>query len=242
MLRPFTVMLLLFALFGSSLAVAQPDETASADTVQADPLKDFYRPIGFSFGIVYNRMSGIGARRRYIEETDSYDATRLNGKGLLGFTMGFHMLRQRTQLQLELGWSRGQFFEEGGFRSTTNGGTVDTYVNIGYFIGGFRLKQALITRRLLATGGIFVVEEGRKRHAKTRSKGRLVESRSFPSDEFYLWSVGLDLRLSPGLYLGFAHYWTYNQDDFDPIYGRIDDPPIIVEGFTSNSVQLTVVY
>lgn len=217
-------------------------KTASTDSAKAAALKKFYRPIGFSMGIFYNRLSGVGARRRYIEESDSYDATRLDGKMVLGFSLGFHIFRQRTQFQLDIGWSRGEFFEEGGFRETTNGGSVDTYIDIGYFVAGFRMKQALITRRLLATGGIFLVEEGRKRHAKTRSKGRLVESRSFPADEFYLWSLGLDIQLGPGLYFGYSYSWTYNQDDFDPIYGRINDPPIIVDGFTMNAFQLTLVY
>lgn len=241
-MRLFTVLLILFALSSSMQLDAKTSEVASPDSAEVDPLKKFYRPIGFSIGVFYNRLSGVGARSRYIEETDSYDATRLSGKMVLGFSLGLHVWKQRTQFQLEVGWSRGEFFEEGGFRSTTNGGSVDTYIDIGYFVGGFRVKQALLTRRLLMTGGILLVEEGRKRHAKTRSKGRLVESRSFPADEFYLWSLGVDIQLSPGFYLGYSYSWTYNQDDFDPIYGNIGDPPIVVDGFTMNSFQLTIVY
>lgn len=242
MLRPSILILILFVLCGAIQLSAQPAEKASADSVKRAALKKFYRPIGFSFGVFYNRLSGVGAQDKYIEETDSYDATRLDGKMVLGFSLGFHVWQQRTQLQLELGWSKGEYLEEGGFRNTSNGGTVDTFIDIGYFVGGFRLKQALITRRLLATGGMFIVEEGRTRHAKTRSKGRLVESRNFPADEFYLYSLGLDVQLGPGIYLGYSYSWTYNQDDFDPIYGRIDDPPITVDGFTMSSFQLTIVY
>ena len=217
-------------------------EEAVSDSARQAALKKFYRPVGFSIGVVYNRLSGVGARSVYVEETDSYDASRADGKSMLGFSFGLQVWKQRTQFQLELAWSRGEFLEEGGFRNTTNGGTVDTYIDIGYFMAGFRMKQALITRRILATGGIALVEEGRTRHAKEKSKGRPVDSRNFPADEFYLWSLGGDIQLSPGLYLGYSYSWTYNQDDFDPIFGRIDDPPIIVDGFTSHSIQLTLVY
>lgn len=241
-MRLFVSITVLSALFGGKDLGAQSVGQTPADSVEVDPLEDFYRPVGFSLGFFYSRLSGIGAQDRYIEETDSYDATRLSGKTVLGLTGGLQVWRQRTQLQLELGWSRGEYLEEGGFRNTTNGGTVDTVIDIGYFVGGFRLKQALITRRLLATGGILLVEEGRSRHAKTKSNGRLVESSSFPADAFHLWSLGLDVQLSPGVYLGYSHSWTFNQADFDPIYGRIDDPPIVVEGFTMGSFQLTIVY
>ncbi len=217
-------------------------EEPASDSARVAALKKFYRPIGFSIGVIYNRLSGVGARSVYIEETDSYDASRADGKMMLGFSIGLQVWKQRTQFQLEMAWSRGQFLEEGGFRSTTNGGFVDTFIDIGYFWGGFRMKQALITRRLLATGGIALVEEGRTRHAKTKSKGRLVKSSNFPADVFYLWSLGADIQLSPGFYLGYSYSWTYNQDDFDPIYGRIDDPPIIVDGFKTHSIQLTLVY
>ena len=238
----FVTVISVLALLNGMELYAQSDKNASADTVKAVPIKDFYRPIGFSIGICYNRLSGVGAQDRYIEETDSYDATRLSGKTALGFSIGMHIWRQRTHLQLEVGWTKGEFFEEGGFRSTTNGGTVDTYIDIGYFVGGFRLKQALITRRLLITGGWLLVEEGRSRHAKTRSKGKLVESSSFPTDEFYLWSIGLDIQIAQGLYFGYSYSWTYNQNDFDPIYGRIGDPPIMIDGFTINAFQLTFAY
>ena len=241
-MRYFISLLVLSVWFGGMELRAQTVEPVSPDSVEIEPAKNFYRPVGFSFGILFNRLSGVGARLRYIEETDSYDATRLSGKTLVGFSIGLQVWRQRTQLQLEAGWSRGKFLEEGGFRNTTNGGTVDTFINIGYFVGGFRLKQALITRRFLVTGGIFVAEEGRKRHAKSKSKGRLVESTSFPADEFYLWSLGMDVQLSPGLYFGYSYSWTFNQDDFDLLYGRFDDPPIVVDGFTMNSFQLTLVY
>lgn len=230
------------ALLNGMELYAQSDKNASADTVKTNPVKNFYRPIGFSIGICYYRLSGVGAQDRYIEETDAYDATRLSGKMALGFSLGMHLWRQRTHLQFEVAWTKGEFFEEGGLRSTTNGGTVDTYIDIGYFVGGFRLKQALITRRLLATGGWLFVEEGRSRHAKTRSKGKLVESSSFPTDEFYLWSLGLDIQIAQGLYFGYSYSRTYNQDDFDPIYGRIGDPPIMVDGFTINAFQLTFAY
>lgn len=229
-------------LAGPEFAFAQTGNAATSDTTTVRDLSDFYRTAGFSIGFFYNRLTGVGAQDRYIEETDSYDASRLDGKGVFGVTAGFHIWKQRTQMQLEFGWTRGEYFEEGGFRGTTNGGSVDTYIDIGYFVGGFRMKQALITRRLLATGGIQLVEEGRSRHAKTRSKGRLVESSSFPADAFYLWSVGLDVQLGPGVYLGYSYSWTFNQDEFDPIYGRIDDPPIIVDGFTMGSFQLSFVY
>ena len=241
-MRFLNLILILSALFAGMALYGQSGGVATPDTVKREALKKFYRPIGFSVGFFYNRLSGVGAQDIYIEETDSYDATRLDGKMVLGLSIGFHVWRQRTQLQLELGWSKGEYLEEGGFRSTSNGGVVDTYIDIGYFVGGFRLKQALITRRLLASGGIFIVEEGRSRHAKTRSKGRLVKSNSFPADEFYLWSLGLDVQLGPGLYLGYSYSWTFNQDDFDPIYGRINDPPIVVDGFTMSSFQLTLVY
>jgi hypothetical protein len=161
---------------------------------------------------------------------------------VLGFTIGVYAWRQRTHLQLEVGWSRREFLEEGGFRSTTNGGTVDTYIDIGYFVGGFRLKQALFTRRLLITGGISVVEEGRKRQAKTKSNGQFVESNSFPTDNFYLWSLGLDVKIARAIYLGYSYSRTYNQDDYGPLYGRINDPPIVVDGFTMHSFQVTLVY
>ena len=62
-------------------------------------LKKFYRPIGFSVGFFYNRLSSVGAQDISIEETDSYDATRLDGKMVLGLSIGFHIWRQRTQLQ-----------------------------------------------------------------------------------------------------------------------------------------------
>ena len=241
-MRLFPLLLILLTLVTGMELNAQSVGESSDDSTRAAVLKKFYRPVGFSIGFFYNRMSGVGALSRYIEETDSYDATRHSGKMLLGLSLGFHVWRQRTQLQLELGWSKGDFLEEGGFRSTSNGGSVDTYIDVGYFVGGFRLKQALITRRLLATGGIFIVEEGRSRHAKTKSKGKFVESNNFPADVFNLWSLGMDVQLSPGLYLGYSYSWTFNQDDFDPIYGRIDDPPIVVDGFTMGSFQLTLVY
>ncbi|MGH1363757.1 MAG: hypothetical protein ACRBF0_09380 [Calditrichia bacterium] len=241
-MRSIILFIIISALFSGIELCAQSNEEASSDSARAEVLKKFYRPLGFSFGIIYNRMSGVGNRLKYIKETDSYDATRLSGKMLLGFSFGLQVWKQRTQLQLELGWSNGQYLEEGGFRSTSNGGSVDTYIDIGYFVGGFRLKQALITRRLLATGGVFIVEEGRSRHAKTKSNGSFVESNSFPADEFNLWSLGLDIQLSPGLYLGYSYYWTYNQDDFDPLVGNFDDPRIEVDGFTINSFQLTLVY
>ncbi|HQV34650.1 MAG TPA: TonB-dependent receptor [Calditrichia bacterium] len=236
---PILALLLCLGLAG---AQAQAEKPVNSDSLKREALKKFYRPIGFSMGILYNRLNGTGARSRYIEETDSYDVTRLNGKSVLGFNLGFHVWRQRTQFQIEMGWSRGEFFEEGGVRSTTNGGSVDTYIDIGYFVAGFRVKQAVLTRKLLATGGIALVEEGRSRHAKTRSKGRLVESSSFPADQFNLWSWGVEWQLTPGIYFGYSYSWTFNADDFDPIYGRISDPPIKVEGVTMNSFQLTLVY
>ena len=190
--------------------------------------EDGYRSAGLSFGFLYKSLTGSGAYEEYVESTDSYRFLPSEGRNLWGFSIGGHVWSQRTSLHFEFARSGDQFLysEE---RSLLGGGTTDTFVYIHYTTFGFRLRQALVTRRVMVNVGYSWIEEERVR------KSDKVDTQSFPADTFPMLSWGLDIAWKKWAFLGFVREWSFDHDGIEELSSPI-------EGWTSNSLHITFVY
>lgn len=63
----------------------------------------------------------------------------------------------------------------------------------------------------------------------------MVETQTFPADQFPMWSWGVDLRLKNWLLVGFVRESSFDHD-------RIDELAAPIEGWKSNSIQLTLIF
>jgi len=194
---------------------------------QAPERTDGYRNFGFSVGGFQRRLTGSGAYEEYVEATDSYQMLPSDGRALWGFSMGVYGWGQRTGLHFEFARSGDQFLYEER-RALLGGGSTDTFVYIHYTTMGFRLRQAVLTRRLMASAGISWIEEERIRTSAD------VETQTFPADVFPMWSWGVDVRLRRSLMVGFSRDQTY-----DHTVEGLTDP---IEGWSSTSLYLTFVW
>ena len=209
------------------LALGSFSVNACPTAAQADPQSGTYRSSGFSFGVLQKQLTGSGAYEEYVEATDSYRMLPSDGRAMWGLSFGGHIWSQRTALQFEFARSGDQFLYEEP-RSLLGGGVVDTFIYMQYTTLGFRLRQALITRSIMVNAGISWIEEGRKRESSA------VATQTFPADVFPMWSWGVDLRLNRAVLLGFVRERSYDH------FG--DDLPTPIEGWTSNAIQLTLIF
>ncbi len=188
---------------------------------------DGYRDFGFSLGALHKRLTGSGAYEEYVESTDSYRMLPSDGRALWGFSLGAYGWGQRTGVHFEFARSGDQFLYEER-RALVGGGSTDTFVYMHYTSMGFRLRQAVLTRRLMANAGIAWIEEERIRTSAD------VETQTFPADVFPMWSWGVDLRLRKSLMVGFSRDQSYDHD----VEGLADP----IQGWTSTSLYLTFVW
>lgn len=189
---------------------------------------DGYRSAGLSIGLLHKRLDGSGAYEEYVEATDSYRFLPSDGRVMWGLSLGAHIWSQRTALQFEFARSGDQFLYEER-RALLGGGSTDTFVYMHYTTLGIRLRQALITRRIMVNAGLSWIEEERVR------KSDVVETQSFPADQFPMWSWGVDVRLKKWLLVGFVREASFDHD-------RIDELSAPIQGWTSNSIQLTLIF